>query len=350
MTLFQHKKVSLQYILFEVTQQCNLSCLYCYNHWKRDGNNNILKSSYEQSIKTLRKLFKTASVKHVTFTGGEPLLTKRIQELVLFCRMKGSTVSVITNGNTGSQEDFSHLINIGVQVFELPLHSPTPAGHDHMTGKEGSWQNSLNTMHFLTQKEGTVVPVIVVTKINYNKVGETLMFLQSNGFSRIMLNWYNIGGPGLRFPEIIVPTSEELNEAFFQANEMVKKLGLVISSNVCTPHCVVDPLKYRHITFTNCSTNLMQRPLTLTATGDMRFCNHSPTVLGNIFKTSVNQILDEGSDFEIMNNTPEFCAGCSRYDKCLGGCRAAAEQAGKTFFDVDPLALNFDVKNHIKSA
>jgi radical SAM protein with 4Fe4S-binding SPASM domain len=339
MIFFGKNKVNLKYILFEVTQQCNLNCIYCYNHWKREGiESEKTEESYNQSLKTLKKLYQTTNVKHITFTGGEPLLAERLRELVLFCRLKGTSVTIITNGNTGSAEEFLQLIRIGVQLFELPVHSPSPSVHDRMTRLLGSWKKSTETIRFITKTGGSVVPVLVVTKYNFDKVGQTLEFIHSMGFNRIMLNRYNIGGRGVDNPEKVLPTKEQLNEAFKQANETAHRLKITISSNVCTPHCIIDPNEYRNIGFTNCSSDISKRPLTLSTSGDLRFCNHSPNVLGNIFDQPVVTILLNEKVKTEFEKRPEFCFECMKYAKCLGGCRAAAEQIGKTFSDVDPLA------------
>jgi len=349
MQLFNRHKANLNYIMFEVTQRCNLGCVYCYNHWKRDGSDGTGSStSYHEALKTLKRLFKQANVKHVTFTGGEPMLMERIEELVLFCRMKGASVSMITNGNAASERQLLQLIKINVEPFELPFHSNDKAIHDRMTGVPGSWEKSKSSIRFIAQSGGFVVPVIVVTKHNFGTVGSTLEALNQMGFTRIMLNRYNIGGKGIGKPEEVMPTIEQLNEAFSQANETAMKLNLEISSNVCTPHCVINPQLYRSIAFTNCSMDVSKRPLTLTAAGELRFCNHSPTVLGNIYTEPVRSILENGAKIGTIANRPTLCEGCNKYELCLGGCRAAAEQAGKTFFDVDPIAEKAFQYNEIK--
>jgi len=345
MNLFQRNKAELSYILYEATEKCNLNCAFCYNHWKRDGDDAAKPDrGYSNSLKTLKQLFKLAQIKHVTFTGGEPMLAERIGELILYCRMKGATVSLITNGNAGSEADFAQLIKLGVQLFELPVHSSESSVHDRMTCVHGSWEKSVNTIDAITKMGGYVVPVVVVTKFNFNDIGRTFDFIRSLGFNRIMLNRYNIGGKEAFSPEKVAASNEELNEAFRQANEMAGKYKLTVSSNVCTPHCVVDPLLYRNIRFTNCSPDIHHRPLTLTADGDMRFCNHSPSVLGNIFDEPIDSILKNGTVMGSLQRCPDFCNGCLKYEKCLGGCRAAAEQVGGTFSNVDPIVfLNKEV-------
>ena len=336
MGFFKKNKSTLNYILFEVTQKCNLNCNFCYNHWKADATAKKAEASFDESIKTLKSLFKNNDIKHVTFTGGEPLLYKRLEELVLFCRMKGASVSLITNGNTGNAELFSNMIRVGVRLFELPFHSTEASVHDRMTGVIGSWEKSITTIRQILNMGGYLVPVIVITKYNFNKIGETLKQLNNLGLSRVMINRYNIGGFSVHNLEKVLPSLEELNEAFHQASGTAHALKMTISSNVCTPHCVVDPKHYPFVTFTNCSMDVSKRPITLTPHGDVRFCNHSPSVMGNIHKKQLQKIFEE---WIVQNpvHRPEYCLKCQIYDQCMGGCRAAAEQNGKTFNDVDPL-------------
>ena len=181
-------KITLRHIAYEVTPECNLSCCFCYNHWKCPESAPPKAASYQQSIATLKRLFGQAEISHISFTGGEPLTGERFLELVLFCRLKHKKVSVISNGNGGSLEDYETLLSLGVSTFELPFLSANETIHDQMTGKKGSWKNSLDCMLKLKQEKGKVIPVIVLTKQNIHTLEETLRYLKNAGFSQIMLN------------------------------------------------------------------------------------------------------------------------------------------------------------------
>jgi len=342
--LWDNKKNEIGYLLFEVTSQCNLRCLYCYNHWKRPGEVAPAEVPYQKAHQLLTILFKSSKVSHITFTGGEPLLYERLVELILLCRMKGATVSVITNGQTGNSLYLSRLIRLGVQLFQIPVHSPTAPVHDQMTQSLGSWYRSVQTATTISQLGGKVIPVIVITKLNFNLVGETLELLHSRGFNRVMINRYNIGGQGMVSAERVMPSPGELNVAFSQANDAALRLQLELSSNVCTPHCVVLPTDYPYIAFSNCSSDLAQRPLTLSAHGEVRFCNHSPSVLGNLYQNTVAEIIKMNRNRYNTFVVPEYCTRCTIYEKCRGGCRAASEQAGKGFDQVDPLVYQKEVE------
>jgi len=331
-------KYQLPHIIFETTSVCNLKCRYCYNIWKIPGTNDFEQfNSYKQAKKTLKKLFRVAYVDSVTFTGGEPFLAERFNELVLFTRLKNKSVTIIANGNKASNGDYKQMVDLGVSLLELPLHSPTAKEHDFMTDTEGSWQKSVDSIKELLELGAYVVAVIVITKANYHLIKETLLFIKSLGINRIMLNRFNIGGQGIAEKDNLWLSHKGINESYKIAAETGRENGLVLSSNVCTPICVLNPTDFQGIGFTSCSADVTKRPLTLDIHGDLRFCNHSPTVLGNIFNDKLEDMLNS-KEAQLWNDvTPDFCTDCNLYERCMGGCRAASEQLKLSLSAVDPI-------------
>lgn len=327
--------MSKQNIIFEVTTDCNLSCSYCYNHWKRGEPYERL-NSYKKALKVLKHLFKSTSISQVTFTGGEPFLSERFIELVLFCKLHEKEVSIITNGNGGKFSDYQTLLSLGVRLFQIPFLSAESEIHDTLTHVHGSWDNVLTSITDILSLGGFVVPVIVLTRINHKALRQTLTFLHDLGLKRIMLNRYNIGGRGTK-EDTMSLSKTEINEAFKIANECAQALSLSITSNVCSPHCYINPRLYPLIGFGNCSPDVSLRPITINILGDVRLCNHSPVVAGNIFKDSFQQILHSAYPKQWAEIIPDYCATCELYTLCMGGCRAASEQMGLTLSHPDPI-------------
>jgi radical SAM protein with 4Fe4S-binding SPASM domain len=331
-------KFKLPHITFEVTSVCNLKCRYCYNVWKIPGTEGFEQfNSYKLARKTLKRLFNIANVDHVTFTGGEPFLAERFNELVLFTRLKKKSVAIITNGNKATKSDFKQMLDLGVNLFEVPLHSPNSDAHDFMTNTPGSWLKSLESIRALVDIKAYIVAVIVITKANYKLVPQTLEFIKNQGVDRIMLNRFNIGGQGIMDKENLWLSHDEMKQAYTSASETGKKLNLNLSSNVCTPMCVLNPSDYPGIGFAFCSPDVTRRPLTLDILGNLRFCNHSPTILGNIYKDDLGKMLNSEKAQAWNHVKPEFCVSCELYSRCMGGCRAASEQLNLSLEAVDPV-------------
>lgn len=329
-------KTKLPFVSFETTMRCNLRCRFCYNHYKNTGDTPA-PSSYAQAKKTLQQIFKLFEVGQITFTGGEPFMAERFGELVLSSRFKGATVGIISNGNYASADKYLQLVDLGVKLFELPIHSCNPEIHDFMTTVNGSHQKSLAIIKMLIEHGITPTAVIVLTKFNAATAADTVRYIHSLGISKIMLNRYNVGGEGVKDPSEILPTKEQLQTAFKEVSDEALKSNLVIFSSVCTPHCVLDPHNYPGIRFSSCSFDITRRPVTIDYLGNVRFCNHSPVVLGNIFADAVEDIFSNPAATEWGRVVPDFCKGCVRLLSCKSGCRAANQQCGIGLDKPDPV-------------
>jgi len=329
-------KYKLHHIIFEVTPACNLSCLYCYNYWRREKRQPA-SSGFRQADKTLKKLFKIADFGHITFTGGEPFLAEGLAEHVLRCRLKGKNITVISNGTTAACEDYKLLVDMGVSLFELPLHSDKPEVHDGMTTVPGCFNKVVRSLNILTELKAEICTVIVLTKLNCDRMYETLQFAESLGVIRVMLARFNIGGNGISNRELLLPSLAQLKSAFTTANDYRKKNRIQISANVCVPQCIINPADYPRIPISSCGSNLKTKPVTVDASGNVRICNHSPVVLGNIHTDTFEEMFSTPYTRAWESELPEYCMSCSYGATCRGGCRAASEQMGNPMNTVDPI-------------
>lgn len=337
-------KLQLYNIAFELTDKCNLACRYCYNIWKIPGAEHKPFNSYDKAIKALKQLFAQAEVRNITLTGGEPFVAQRVIEIALFCRMEGKTVTVISNGYKGTEADYKSLVAMGVALFEFPIHSANEDTHDHITQVKGSWKKSVNSIRAIQRMKGYPVPVIVLTKYNIDEIGETLDFIADLGLRRIMMNRYNIGGCGTADPASVSATHRQLKRAFAVANDKAEELELTISSNVCSPDCLIDPADHPNILFGHCAENVLQKPITMDINGNIRLCNHSPVVAGNIFEQAIEEILYSPYANSWNEIVPQFCSACEKWERCRGGCRAASEQCGLGLGHVDPVLTSEELK------
>jgi radical SAM protein with 4Fe4S-binding SPASM domain len=337
------EKIKIPNAIFEVTTRCNLNCRYCYNIWKMPEAVPVSFNSYKIAKRTLKRLFKVTNVSQVTMTGGEPFMAERFSELVLYAKMKGKSVAIISNGTYAEMNDYRQLMELGVNTFELPLHSHTGREHDFMTRCNGSWNRVVASIDYISGHGGTVVGVIIISKVNYRSIGETIRFLHAIGINRIMLNRFNIGGEGIVEKDNLLIGNDMLRETFAEADSVAAAPGLKVTSNVCVPRCVVNPDNYKNIGFTHCSSEIMRKPVTIDAQGNLRVCNHSPVYFGNIFRDDLKKLFGSAYINEWADTIPEYCADCDDFSSCLGGCRAASEQLGLGLNEPDPIVKHLDL-------
>lgn len=325
-------------IVFEMTDSCNQCCRFCYNYW-RDGSHPIAAPDPSTARRTLRKLLSQASVGTISFSGGEPLLVNNIHDLVMFARLRGSNVNILTNGTLLTTDSLANFESLGVGAIQIPLLSADREIHDYLTSLSGSWDKARTALwRVAALMPKAAYAVLVITKVNAPGVSDTLKLIRDLGVRNVMVNRFNIGGNGIRHSEELMMDLPTLKRAFADVEAFAAEVGdMHIVSGVCTPTCLVDPSAYPHIRFSGCRTDLSLRPVTVNWTGDVRFCNHSPHVLGNIYDRPLGEILSDPSEAARYAVVPEKCASCAHLKFCNGGCRAASEQLYGTFDRPDPI-------------
>lgn len=333
------KKIKLNTLIFELTNDCNQQCKFCYNHWKGTKEKvSAPKSSFSKTKKVLKEIFKQAEITSVSFSGGEPMLLPKIHDLALYSRFHHAFVSVLSNGTLLTDNDIESFIDLGISHLQIPILSSDASVHDSLTQHKNAWKKSIaNVEKILMKKPDLFNAVLVLTKQNIACLEKSLQFYAKLGVHHVLLNRFNIGGLGRAFKNELALTHDELRWSFSVVNAFAKEHSIRFYSGVCTPICVLDPAEYPNIAFSFCNKNVSQRPITINFEGNVRFCNHSPRVLGNIFERDLQSILFKDEYDAYFNTVPDFCASCELLKLCGGGCRAASEQVYKSFSKVDPL-------------
>ena len=325
-------------IVFELTQACNQCCRFCYNYW-RDGSTPLPPPAPAQARKTLRKLLQQASVGTLSFSGGEPMLLKNVHDLALAARFKGCHVNILTNGTLLTRQALDNFISLGISAIQIPVLSADPQVHEYLTSLPGSWEKATTALRNVAE----VLPkgayaVLVITAVNAPGIPQTLQLIRELGVRNVMVNRFNIGGQGLLHSKELVLDVATLKGAFADVEAFAAaNPDIHFVSGVCTPLCVMDPAPYPHIKFTWCSTDFSRRPVTVNCNGDVRFCNHSPYVLGNIHERPIGEILSDPEVNARYSVIPDRCRDCAMLRRCNGGCRAASEQVYGTFGKEDPI-------------
>lgn len=337
MFLRKPPKIALGSVVFELTPRCNLACRHCYNHHKRPGEPSPRVHGYRDNLKVLRRLLAQAQPRQITLSGGEPLLAERFLELVLWLRLKGLPVTLISNGTQGEPADWDQLVQLGVGLFELPVLGPDAATHDAITGVPGSFAATQATMRRLIGRGARVCAAVVASRMNVDRLEETLALVAGLGVDSVLLNRVNIGGLGLWHWRELWLEPARVDDLLVVADRASHEHHLKIVSGVCTPLCAVDPRRHPAVRTPTCSVDAARRPLTLDGSGRMRSCNHSPVILGDLTTQPLGEILASPELSRWRTMIPPMCRGCARWEACLGGCRAASEQLGCDLDTVDPL-------------
>ena len=327
--------------VFEVTQRCNHDCLHCYNPWKNPVDYPMGELPTGETLAMLGKMLDETGASLVSLSGGEPMLRDDVYDIVDFLAGRGVTINLISNGSLLDDAAVERLSGGKISIFELPLLSVEAAVHDRLSGRQGAFDEVTLAVATLKAARQRVVTVFVATKLNLPTWVATAELAIALGADGIMFNRFNPGGAGIKNLALLQADPEEVQAALDAAERISADYEMPISCSIAMPPCLFDTARYERLTFGFCAAGTDRAYYTLDPLGNVRPCNHTPTILGNIRETPFRRMADSPRMKDFMAARPEFCAGCKLEMTCLGGCKAAAEAACGSAWACDPFLSAF---------
>ena len=83
--------------IFEVTAQCNLDCLHCYNVWKNAAGYPEGQLDTRRTLAMLERMIRQMRPRVITLTGGEPFMRQDLAEIVDFIHDQKIAINLISN-------------------------------------------------------------------------------------------------------------------------------------------------------------------------------------------------------------------------------------------------------------
>jgi len=318
----------LQSLIFEVTQRCNHACLHCYNVWQGE---NPLRLPYprgeldtSQTLRLLDKALSETECSHITITGGEPLLRADLVELLSFLKARNVQTTLVSNGRLLDEPTVVKLLQSGIGLFELPLLSHQRSLHDQLSGAPGAWDSVLAAMAHIRLHRGQFAAAFVATRLNIANLYETMRLAAAFGGRAFMLNRFNAGGRGRNHLDLLLPTLEQVRQALATANATAVELHLPVACSIPIQPCLIDTSLYANLGFGFCAAGSERAYYTLDPLGNLRPCNHTDLILGNLLEESFAEITSPERLQAFTQAIPTFCTSCVRRLQCQGGCKAAA--------------------------
>ena len=331
----------LQSLIFEITQRCNHACLHCYNIWQGEPPSSPIpyprgELDTTQTLHLINKALDETDCHHVTLTGGEPLLRADLPILLDTLRKRNTQVTIISNGRLLKEQTAASLLEHGVALFELPLLSHQREVHDRLSAAPGAWDSVLAAMTHIRLHHGQVVTAFVATRLNIGHLYETIKLAFAFGARAIMFNRFNPGGRGRTYLDQLLPSIEQVREALTVAESASVEFGIPISCSIPIQPCLIDTSAFPHLGFGYCAAGSERAYYTLDPLGNVRPCNHSTTILGNLFEESFGKLVSPKRLSGFVNALPSSCTACEQSAVCQGGCKAAAQVCYGSLEAIEP--------------
>ena len=283
------------------------------------------------------RLQEELSLESLALSGGEPLLRRDLPEIVAMLQSHAVQTLIITNGTLLTPQMVSAISPWA--TFEVSLLSYRPQVHDHLTGRKEAWKQTVDGMVVLRNFDRDQIAAFVATKLNYMDLEHTMELALALGADALMYNRLNLGARNFRYAEELLPTPSMIRKNLETLEHLGETYGIPISVSVVLEPCVIDLSEFKHVNFQACPLCGEGSYFTIDPNGNLRICNHSPFILGNLLKQSFTSIFRDNPYLcRFRDNLPNDCLEChpSLREKCRGGCRAAAEQCYGTMNKVDP--------------
>ncbi len=120
-------------IRVSLTQECNLRCFYCHNEGEE-----MCEQTTGLKLDEVKRLLETASemgVYKVKYSGGEPLLHPKIEEIIDYSSNLMDDVSLTTNGIL-LQQKAKKLKEVGLDRVNVSLDTTEPKTYEKITGED----------------------------------------------------------------------------------------------------------------------------------------------------------------------------------------------------------------------
>jgi len=157
-------------VVLELTNSCDLNCLFCYTDHSKRGKRLTLQK-YLSLLDDARDL----GAIYLTLTGGEPTLNKNFLEIGAYARRKGFCIRVKTHAAFHDNGLISRIHNeIDPMWIDISIHGATAEIYEKTTGVQGSFKRFLNNVESIAAIGCKVQLLCPLTTINYSQVKEMI--------------------------------------------------------------------------------------------------------------------------------------------------------------------------------
>lgn len=170
------------YVTLELTQSCNFSCKHCYNFDRsdekkmREAKNNL---TIEQWKKIIDDVVSEGGF-YFSFSGGEPLTSPYLVELIKHVRSHHCIAKLKTNGSLLTRNNIDQLYNAGLYSMEISLYGADEKSYEQFTGVR-SLHKILTAIDYARSKGMEITLNILLHKENYWQIGEMVELAKSRG-------------------------------------------------------------------------------------------------------------------------------------------------------------------------
>jgi radical SAM protein with 4Fe4S-binding SPASM domain len=310
---------------FELTEECNLHCSFCYNSQTPQFSH--------KATKIIDKLC-SENVPEIVLTGGEPMLHPDFSALFKSCSIQFEKVMVQTNGTFITPDIIQMFKEHKVFAVNVSFHGDK-IHHEKLTGVKGSYEKALDAIRLSVDEGLNISSNFVLTTENVACLDDTISLLYSIGLRQITLTRFTPTGIGAGNSNLQL-TREQLIKALYTAKQKMDEfpdLNIIAANSI--PYCALP----NDLNFFSSYCHFGASRFYIDINGNVLMCGMSRIKIGSILENNFKEIKNMSKEFAehiLGTDVPRQCKSCPDFSYCRGGCRAAALALSKNFQGRDP--------------
>jgi heme b synthase len=337
---------SLRLVAWEITRNCNLSCIHCRASAER--------GPYAGELDTdagLRLLDQIAEVGRsiVILTGGEPLLRPDIFEIARRGTEIGLKMVMAPNGTLITEPIARRMAESGIRRISISIDGSAAESHDRFRGVEGAFAGALRGLRTARESGIEIQINTTITKQNHDQIPAILKLAESLGAVSHHIFLLVPTGRGKYISDQAI-SAEEYEATLTWFYEQRGKTALQLKAT-CAPHyyrILRQRAKREGISVSPKSHGM--DAVTKGCLGGTHFCFISHTGIvqpcgflnlecGDITKTSFTDVWKNSEVFNNLRDCDKLTGKCGRceFKRVCGGCRARAFEAAGDYLAEEPL-------------
>jgi radical SAM protein with 4Fe4S-binding SPASM domain len=277
-------------ISIELNNKCGMNCYFCTK----------ARNNKEINIKIIKKFIyhirNSKLLTSIMLSGGEPLGSKYLHDIIKICKKKHIAISIDTNINF----KLDHIKFPDVNQIRVKVFSTSQNKHDKITGVKGHFKKTCDFLDIIQNDfKGSKVILFPVLNSNFKYLNDIMDFAKKRD---MFLNIFF-------YPK---SCSDPISKRNFWL--IGRKLDQIVAKG--NKNIFVDaPLfgtRFHHLEGWCPANKILMH---ISYNGAVKPCKFSDEIMGFLSRESVNAIW-----MNRIFKIPDKCIGCNFAEICAGGC------------------------------
>lgn len=298
-----------------LTFRCQNDCVHCYAGGPHETPE-LTTVQWKSVIDKLNEI----GVFILTFTGGEPTLRDDLPELLLYAQTKGMVTGLITNGRKLKDKTYVEILEkSGLDFVQVTLESHKPKIHDSITGKKGSWKETVAGIKNAVKSQIYVSTNTTLNKQNAADFLSTVDYIKGLEVDAFGCNSLIYSGKAPDSSQEFALSIEDLKTLLPKIRDKAHLIGLKFLWYTPTQYCHFDPVRLG-LGIKTCTAAMINA--CVGPNGDVYPCQSYFETLGNILTDAWEKIWNNPLAVKLRSRdyVEQKCKDCPQLQVCGGGC------------------------------